>query len=95
MLGPTFRRNLSLFEGQFCSLLNLINEVYIPVDGRDCRIWSCSKDATFSVASFYDALNRDDSSTSPISFLWKVKAPPRLLAFTWIALHGPWGYINH
>ena len=52
--GPIFRRNLSVMEdGQFCSLLTLIDDVYIPVEGKDLRIWSCSTDGCFSVASCF------------------------------------------
>ena len=51
--GPTFRRNLSVVEEtQFCSLLTLINDVYLPLDGWDSRIWPHSTDGSFSVASF-------------------------------------------
>eukprot|EP00268_Persea_americana_P051206 TRINITY_DN5634_c0_g1_i2.p1 TRINITY_DN5634_c0_g1~~TRINITY_DN5634_c0_g1_i2.p1 ORF type:complete len:237 (-),score=29.60 TRINITY_DN5634_c0_g1_i2:1636-2346(-) len=68
--------------------MTLIGGVYLPMDGRDSQVWSHSTDGSFSVASFFDAFNRDDSNASHISRLWKIKAPPRFLAFTWIALQG-------
>lgn len=40
------------------------------------------------VASFFDAFSRDGSNASSIWRLWKIKAPPRVLAFAWIALQG-------
>ena len=87
--GPTFRRNLLVVEERkFCSLLSLIDQVYFSMDGGDYRIWPYSTNGSFSVASFYDAFNRDDSNASPISSLWKIKAPPRVLTFAWIALQG-------
>lgn len=42
---PTFRRNLT--EVQFLAPLMLLTEVYVPIDGRDSRVWTCSTDGIF------------------------------------------------
>ena len=75
-------------EGQFCSLLAQIEGVYILVDDRDLRIWSRSMDGSFSVATCFFAFNSDVSDFCSIAQLWKFKAPPRVLAFSWVALLG-------
>eukprot|EP00268_Persea_americana_P032086 TRINITY_DN31428_c1_g1_i1.p1 TRINITY_DN31428_c1_g1~~TRINITY_DN31428_c1_g1_i1.p1 ORF type:complete len:108 (-),score=14.36 TRINITY_DN31428_c1_g1_i1:164-487(-) len=72
--GPTFRRNLSVVEEtQVCSLLSLIDDVYLSLDGRDSRIWPYSTDGSFSIASFDDAFNKEDSSDSLIFFAVEVQ----------------------
>ena len=89
MWGPIFRGNLSEEEERrFCSPLTLIGGVYYPMDGRDSQVWSHSTYGPFSVASFFHAFNMNDSNASHISRLWKIKAPPRVLAFAWIVLQG-------
>lgn len=41
----------------------------------------------FSVSSFFSASINNSPSPSFISSIWALKAPPRVLAFGWIALH--------
>ena len=40
------------------------------------------------MASCFDVFSRVDPGASNIALLWKFKAPPRVLAFCWIALLG-------
>ena len=38
-------------ESQFISLLNLLNDMYIPESREDTKVWTASKDGSFSVSS--------------------------------------------
>lgn len=64
---------------------------FIPEDGIDSRVWSPSEDGIFSMTSFF-ATPPSISLSSPVDthwdFLWKTKAPPRILVFAWLALRG-------
>lgn len=42
----------------------------------------------FSVSCFFSIIISNSPSPSPLSSLWKMKAPPRVVAFGWIALRG-------
>lgn len=63
-------------ELQFCSLLNMIGEVFIPIDGNDRRIWMPTTDGMFLVASFFASMTRGEA-VSHINWksLWSIKAP--------------------
>ena len=76
-------------ELQFRSLLNMIGEVFIPIEDNDRRIWMATTDGMFSVASFLASMARGEA-VSHINWksLWSIKAPPRVMAFGWTALLG-------
>lgn len=39
--GPSFRRNLNEREfSQFLSMIELLNDVFIPIDRLDKRVWA-------------------------------------------------------
>lgn len=42
----------------------------------------------FLMASFFSILSNSPASGSQSEFLWKTKAPPRVLAFGWLLLCG-------
>ena len=54
--------------------------------GRDGRVWTASKDGTFSVSSFFSAITNKSRERSAMSSIWKLKAPPRVVIFGWMAL---------
>eukprot|EP00268_Persea_americana_P012100 TRINITY_DN15081_c1_g5_i1.p2 TRINITY_DN15081_c1_g5~~TRINITY_DN15081_c1_g5_i1.p2 ORF type:complete len:110 (-),score=15.40 TRINITY_DN15081_c1_g5_i1:140-469(-) len=87
--SPIFRRNLNENEESqmilLLLLLNLLTSVYIT-RGQDERIWIPSRDSSFSVTSFFMALSERVETSSALGRLWKLKAPPRILVFGWLAL---------
>lgn len=88
--GPVFRRNLNeIKESQFCSMLLVLHEVFIPRGGKDKRVWMASADGIFSVTSFFLSITRDAVVTHfNWASLWSIKAPPRVIAFRWTAILG-------
>ena len=85
--SPILRRNLKEHEEtQFISLLNILNEVYIPERGEDKRVWNASNDRSFSVSSFFMAISKRSRERSVVTSIWKLKAPPRVVIFGWLAL---------
>lgn len=80
------RRNLRDNEvDQYTSLLNLLSKAIIK-EGVDERRWIASKDGSFSVSSFFAVLNNLDGLRSQVATILKLKAPPRVLVYGWLAL---------
>lgn len=85
---PVFRRNMTKSEeDHLLELLHILNWPQITEGAPNHRLWSYSKDGGFSVSSF-SFLFHTTGSPNFWTSLWKVKAPPRVLAFAWLALHG-------
>eukprot|EP00268_Persea_americana_P068653 TRINITY_DN9599_c0_g4_i1.p1 TRINITY_DN9599_c0_g4~~TRINITY_DN9599_c0_g4_i1.p1 ORF type:complete len:154 (-),score=18.03 TRINITY_DN9599_c0_g4_i1:181-642(-) len=92
--SPTLRRNLKdNEESQFISLLNLLNDMFIPERGEDARVWTTSKDGTFFVSSFFSAISNSSRERSVLRSIWKLKPhppphphPPRVVLFGWLVL---------
>ena len=63
------------------------SHIFIPEEGED-RVWMASHDGLFSVASFFSTLAESSVAFTPFSRLWRLKTPPRVLAFMWLALRG-------
>ena len=87
--GPIFRKNLT--ESEELNLMNLPNNlgwIFNPVEGDDNKVWDTSKDSVFLVTSFFVVLSNTHNSHNWFDYLWKTKAPPRVLAFGWLALRG-------
>lgn len=53
---------------------------------EDNRIWTSSQDGVFSDASLFSVIGGISLSSNPNNSLWKMKAPPRVLALSWLAL---------
>lgn len=87
--GHIFTRNLNgLEETQFRSMMVLIGSIFIPKNGKE-RVWMASMDGMFSVASLFLSMTRDVMvSHSQLASPWKIKPPPRVIAFRWSALLG-------
>ena len=88
LLCPIFRRNLyKVEEAHFLSLLEVLNGIDIAGEGQDSWRWGPSRDGTFLVSSFFSTLSVAPTPSRSWSSLWKMKAPPRVLAFTftWLA----------
>ena len=65
--SPTLRRNLKdLEESKFISLLNLLNGMFILDRGEDARVWTASKDGSFSVSSFFWAISNKSRGRSAV-----------------------------
>lgn len=75
-------------ERQFITLLDLLNNVDIPEEGEDYRIWDETSDGYFSVASYYKSISNKQMQRSPVAGVRKIKAPPRVATFGWPVLHG-------
>ena len=87
--GPIFRRDLT--ESEVVNLMNLLDKlgrIFIPAEGKDSRVWAASKDGVLLVSSFFVVLSNSHNSHNWFDYIWKTKAPPRVLAFGWLALRG-------
>ena len=85
--SPILRRNLKdQEESQFISLYNLLNCMNIPERVEDEKVWTASKDGSFSVSFFFSAISNRSRDRNVVSSIWKIKAPPRVIIFRWIAL---------
>lgn len=85
--GLTIRINLmENEENQLTSLLNLLNGIFIPEKGEDVRLWSASENGTFSVSSFFSEISRRETTRNSIASVWRLKAPPRVVIFGWLAI---------
>lgn len=62
------------------ALFSLLYKVCIPVEGVVI--------GSFTVASFFSALGVRALVSFPYESIWKFKAPPRVLAFAWLAISG-------
>ena len=47
-----------------------------------------SKEGTFLVSSFFAATSGGHSLINPLHRIWKLKFPPRVMVFSWLALRG-------
>ena len=85
--NPTLRRNLKENEeSQFMLLLNLLEGSNIAASGEDERVWTVSKDGSFSISSFSLSLSGISRERNVLSNIWKINAPPRVVIFGWLAL---------
>ena len=85
--SPTFRRNLKdQEESQFILLLNLLNGACITERREDSRVWTASKDGSFSVSSFFLALFDGSRERNVVGNIWKIKAPMRVVIFGWLSI---------
>eukprot|EP00268_Persea_americana_P054181 TRINITY_DN6183_c0_g1_i3.p1 TRINITY_DN6183_c0_g1~~TRINITY_DN6183_c0_g1_i3.p1 ORF type:complete len:183 (+),score=26.84 TRINITY_DN6183_c0_g1_i3:67-549(+) len=87
--GPIFRRDLTESEEKnLMNLLDKLGRIFIPIEGEDSRVWVASKDGVFSVSSFFMVMSNGHNSHNWFDYLWKTNAPPKVLAFGWLALQG-------
>lgn len=70
------------------ALFSLLYKVCIPVEGVVQRVWEGVVIGSFTVASFFSALRVGALVSFPYESIWKFKAPPRVLAFVWLAISG-------
>lgn len=73
---------------QLNMLLSLLEDVYVPLGRVDRRVWEGTVDGSFTVKTFFYLLDGVSISLSPFADIWKLKAPPRVVAFAWLALSG-------
>ena len=84
--SPIFRRNLSKAEeANLFNLFEILNGIEITSEGRDSRLWAPSRDSYFSVSSS-SSISASPTPSESWWDLWKIKAPPRVLAFAWLTL---------
>ena len=68
--GPTFRRSLKeQEESQLVSLLDLLNGIFIPENGEDVRLWSASKDGSFSDSFFFLEISIWERTRKSVAFI--------------------------
>jgi hypothetical protein len=51
-------------------------------------LWSPTRNHKFKVKSYYNILQPGESTLFPWKSVWKVKAPPHIAFFTWMAALG-------
>ena len=68
------------------ALLNSLNNLIIQNSGADARVWITSKKGSFLVSSFFKVILSNPREWSGVYSIWKLKAPPRVLVFGWLAL---------
>lgn len=83
--GPIFRRDLTEEERDLFSLLGVLDQFSFLGDGSDDKVWIPSKDGAFSVASFFLVLVDETHMESHLGFIWKLRIPPRVVVFGWLA----------
>ena len=88
--GPIFRRNLNEVEkAQSRETTRLIGNIFIPKNGTNGRVWITSTNGMFSVAYLFLSMTREAMVSHPqMATQWRIKAPPRVIAFGWSALLG-------
>lgn len=80
--GPIFGRNLiDEEESQFLALLKILSQAAIPDVEGDSRVWRALQDGVFLVSSFVSVIVSSSPFPSFVSKIWKMKAPPRDIAF--------------
>ena len=60
--------------------------MHIPEGGEDMGVWIASKDGLFSVSSFFSAIHISLAERIVMNIIWKIKAPPRVVIFGWMAI---------
>lgn len=64
-------------------MLVSLNDVYIPMDGRDRSVGMRTNDGYFSVVSFM-SISEGSLHSSLVAWLWPIKVPPECCGF-WMA----------
>ena len=62
-----------------------MNSLVIQNSRAGARVWIASKNGSFSVSSFFKAILRNPRERSGVYSIWKLKDPPRVLVFGWLA----------
>lgn len=63
----------------------LIHSTQLAINSNDSPLWRWSISCKFSVQSAYAFLSLDGVNNTRIYFLWKLKIPPRIKLFLWLA----------
>ncbi|KAL5815472.1 hypothetical protein ACOSQ4_026113 [Xanthoceras sorbifolium] len=77
-----------------CLPLEIVNHILSihaggDSSGRDTLLWGHSKNGYFSVKSAYSLIHDNVNVVLwKWKLIWKIKAPPKILIFLWIMLHG-------
>lgn len=83
------RRNLNDWEVvQMAWLIDRVHHALPNHNRKDSRRWSPAKDGSYSVRSAYGFLEPREEVAFQWKDLWKIKAPSKVLFFTWTALKG-------
>lgn len=70
-------------------MMMLIGNVFIPKNGKYKRIWTASTNDMFFVVPMFSTMTKDAmASHTQIASQWRIKAPPRIIAFGWSTLLG-------
>lgn len=69
-------------------LMDCVNHFHPNHDRVDSRRWALAKDDSFSVRSAYGYLEPSVEVDFNWIGLWKIKAPSKVLIFTWMASNG-------
>ena len=86
-----FCRNLTDIEIELLQrIMSSLSSMHFSPSVADSIAWSLSSSSLFSVKSFFLALS---NFSNPIlflldKFLWSSKAPSKVKAFAWLAVHG-------
>lgn len=73
---------------EYLALWEFLREVALDDTQTDCFVWRWSAGGKYSASSTYRAFFLGSSSLLGAKELWRVRVPPKLKFFFWLALHG-------
>lgn len=72
---------------EYLQVWDLLRDITLEPSRRDRFIWKWSPSGTFSVSSTYRAFFAGSTRLLGATELWRIKAPPKVKLFFWLALH--------
>ena len=72
----------------FTTFMENLYKIKLKRNDADQMIWDHTGSGLFEVRSFYRMLCAGGTRTFPWRSVWRVKVPPKVAFFTWLAAHG-------
>ena len=72
----------------FTTFMETLYNIHLKRNGSDQMQWEHTGSGQFEVRSFYHIICVGGHSTFPWKSVWRVKVPPKVAFFTWLAAHG-------
>lgn len=81
-----FRQNISVeAQEELLQLCDYLQELHLDQTKKDEIFWNWTTSGSFTVNTAYNYLKEGPRIKMSISKLWKIKAPPRMKIFMWLA----------